>query len=209
MGGMEQVHPFLQDLASSSPVPGGGSVAALSAAMGAALLVMVCNLTVGRKRFADVHDRAERLRREADGLLRRATDLAGEDTEAYSRVAEAMALPRDTEAEKTARREHMQNALKGAAVPPLETMRVASEVARLAADLVSFGNPSAITDVGTAALVAAAAYGGARLNVLINLGAVRDDAWTADLREEMSRIPDPEAWNADVQSKVQSAVEGG
>jgi formiminotetrahydrofolate cyclodeaminase len=174
--------------------------------MGAALLVMVCDLTLGRKRFADVQDRAEKLRSEADALLRRATDLADEDAEAYGRVADAMAMPRETDAEKAARRDRLQEALKGAALPPLETMRVAAEVARLSSDLVSFGNPSAITDVGTASLVAAAAYGAARLNVLINLGAVQDGDWVSGLQDEMRAIPDPYGWNEDVQSRVQTAV---
>jgi formiminotetrahydrofolate cyclodeaminase len=206
---MEQVRPFLDDLASSSPVPGGGSVAALSAAMGAALLVMVCNLTIGRKRFADVQDRAEGLRADAQELLRRAAELADEDARAYSRVAQAMALPRQTDNEKILRRERIQEALKGAALPPLETMHVASDVARLSADLVSFGNPSAITDVGTAALVASASHGAARLNVLVNLGAVEDTSWAADLRARLEQVPDPNRWNTDVQRQVQSAMERG
>ncbi len=209
MGGMEQVRPFLDELASSSPVPGGGSVAAVSAAMGAALLVMVCNLTVGRKRFSEVQDRAETLRDEAERLLARATELADEDAEAYARVAEAMTLPRSSDAEKGVRRERLQVALKGAAVPPLETMRVASEVARLSADLVTFGNPSAITDVGTASLLASAAYNAARLNVLINLDAIQDGAWSTRLRDNLGDIPDPERWNSQVQSGVQGAVGRG
>lgn len=206
---MEQVGPFLEELASSSPVPGGGSVAALSAAMGAALLVMVCDLTMGRKRFAEVQDRVRDLRAEAQNMLRRATELADEDAEAYGRVAQAMALPRETDAEKTSRRERIQDALKGAALPPLETMRVASGVARLSADLVSVGNPSAITDVGTAALVSVAAYDAARLNVLIDLASVQDGAWAAELRAALGEVPEPDRWNIEVQRQVQSALEHG
>jgi formiminotetrahydrofolate cyclodeaminase len=88
-------------------------------------------------------------------------------------------------------------------------MRVASEVARLSADLVSFGNPSAITDVGTAALVASAAHGAARLNVLVNLNSVQDSSWASGLRTTLDQVPEPDRWNTDVQRQVQSAMERG
>lgn len=204
---MEQLDPFLKNLASSSPVPGGGSVAALSAAMGAALLVMVCNLTIGKKRYADVEEQAETARSAASVLLRRARELAEEDSRAYARVAEAMALPRATDTEADLRRERIQEALKGAAVPPLETMRVSSDVARLALDLVSFGNRSAVTDVGTASLVAIAAFESAKYNVLINVTSVRDDSWRSAIWTAIEEVPEPGEWNARVQAVIREQLE--
>lgn len=204
---MEQLDPFLKNLASSSPVPGGGSVAALSAAMGAALLVMVCNLTIGKKRYADVEEKAETARSAASVLLGRARELAEEDSRAYARVAEAMALPRATDTEADLRRERIQEALKGAAVPPLETMRVSSDVARLALDLVSFGNRSAVTDVGTASLVAIAAFESAKYNVLINVTSVHDDSWRSAIWTAIEEVPEPGEWNARVQAVIREQLE--
>jgi formiminotetrahydrofolate cyclodeaminase len=204
---VEQLDPFLKNLASSSPVPGGGSVAALSAAMGAALLVMVCNLTIGKKRYADVEEKAETARSAASVLLGRARELAEEDSRAYARVAEAMALPRATDTEADLRRERIQEALKGAAVPPLETMRVSSDVARLALDLVSFGNRSAVTDVGTASLVAIAAFESAKYNVLINVTSVHDDSWRSAIWTAIEEVPEPGEWNARVQAVIREQLE--
>jgi formiminotetrahydrofolate cyclodeaminase len=204
---VEQLDPFLKNLASSSPVPGGGSVAALSAAMGAALLVMVCNLTIGKKRYADVEEKAETARSAASVLLGRARELAEEDSRAYARVAEALALTRATDTEADLRRERIQEALKGAAVPPLETMRVSSDVARLALDLVSFGNRSAVTDVGTASLVAIAAFESAKYNVLINVTSVHDDSWRSAIWTAIEEVPEPGEWNARVQAVIREQLE--
>lgn len=203
---MHDLQPFLADLASSAPVPGGGSVAALDAATGSALLVMVCSLTLGRKRFEDVEDRVQEIRARADVLGNRARELVDEDATAYSRVAEAMSLPRETDDDRQERASKIQLALKGAAVPPLETMRVAAEVANLAEALVKIGNPSAITDVGTAALQARAAFHAARLNVLINLSAVKDASWVDATKQEAESIPDPAAVCAHVLADVVSVL---
>jgi methenyltetrahydrofolate cyclohydrolase len=204
---MEHMSPYLDELASSAPVPGGGSAAAVAAAMGAALLAMVCNLTLGKKRYADVQERTARARDEALALLTRARELAGEDAEAYARVSAALALPRETEDEQVERRSAVQDALKGAAFPPLETMRVASEIARQAAELVQFGNRSAITDVGSASLLADSAYRAARLNVDVNLQAIRDNDWKGDFQHRITEFRDPGDWNAAVQAEVTRVLE--
>ena len=161
---------YVHALSSGDPVPGGGAVAAVEAAMGAALLAMVANLTLGRKKFAEVHGAAQEILQEAELIRDRALSLATDDERAYRSVASALALPRDTDEEKTARRERVQQALKGAAQPPLQVMRTANQVVALAARLVEIGNPSAVSDVGVAVLSAQAAHAAARLNVEINEG---------------------------------------
>jgi formiminotetrahydrofolate cyclodeaminase len=206
---MEQVAPFLEELASAAPVPGGGSAAAVAAGMGAALLAMVSNLTLGRKRYADVQERAEGARDEALRLMMRACELAEDDARAYAGVSAALAMPRASDSEKAERRSRIQQALKDAAGPPLETMQVASEIARQSAQLVTFGNRSAITDVGTAALLAHSAFKAARLNVVVNLNSVDDEAWVADLRRRLEAIPDPGPWNEAVQSDIARVLETG
>lgn len=204
---MEQMGPFLDDLASAAPVPGGGSAAAISAAMAAALLAMVCNLTLGKKRYADVQERAASARDKALRLLTRARELADEDAQAYGQVSAAMALPRKTESEQDERAAAVQSALKRAALPPLETMRVASEIAAECADVVQFGNRSAITDVGSAALFADSAFRAARLNVDVNLKSVRDENWRREISQHIAEISDPSEHNRAVQAEVRRVLE--
>ena len=205
---MPDLDTFFDELSSSAPVPGGGSVAALSTAMGAALLVMVANLTLGRKRFESVQTQVEALRRRAEEQRDRARRLAIEDEGAYRRVSEAMSLPRESEQQKADRRARIQEALKAAADPPLATMRVASEVLGTALELVAIGNPSAISDVGSAALMAEAGYRAAKLNVEINLAAVTDEEWAAGIRQALSSLKEPRERNDAVQRVVLEGIRG-
>jgi formiminotetrahydrofolate cyclodeaminase len=198
---------FLDDLSSSSPVPGGGSVAALSAAMGASLLCMVCNLTLGRARYASVEEQVAGIRDRVAALRDEAEALASSDEQAYGRVATAMALPRATEDDKTRRREEIQTALKGAARPPLEVMKVARQVALLADQLVEIGNRNAVSDVAVAALMASASYGAAELNVAINLAAIRDQGWVGEFRRECAAVPDPSVLTERVQGRAEEIIE--
>ncbi|HZS94047.1 MAG TPA: cyclodeaminase/cyclohydrolase family protein [Chloroflexota bacterium] len=179
---------FLDDLSSDAPVPGGGSVAALSAALGAALVSMVGGLTVGRKRYADVEKEAGELQATARELMRRSSRLIDEDASAFRRVSEAMSLPRDTDEAKSERTAQIQTALKGATEPPLETMRVARDVMLLAQRIAAIGNKSAISDAASAALMAAAAFEAARLNVEINLASVHDAPWVGAKRTELEGL---------------------
>lgn len=205
---MPEIDTFLHDLSSAQPAPGGGSVAALSAAMGAALLAMVCNLTIGRRRYAQVQEHVSELLSEAEALCGRARQLADEDEAAYGRVAEATRLPRSTEEEQAERYERVQVALKVAVGPPLEIMRVASHVADMASQLVGIGNSNAVSDVAVAALMADAAYRSAAFNVAINLAAINDPGWVESLRNTLAEIPDPAAAARDVERRATIVIEG-
>lgn len=205
---MPELGQFLRELASGSPVPGGGSAAAVQAAMAAALVSMVTNLTVGRKRFASVQDEIVAMQSRAAQIQERAQDLVRIDTEAYQRVADVFSLPRETEEEKTIRRQRMQVALQGAVEPPLETMRIASEIAQLCVRLAAIGNPSAISDVGTAALAARSAYHAGRLNVEINLHAINDAIWVDTVRRRMGEIDNPDEAECAVLQRVMETVGG-
>lgn len=176
--------------------------------MAAALLAMVANLTLGRKRYQAVQDQAERVLAEAETLRRRAQELVSEDVEAYGKVAAALSLPRESEQQKSDRQRSLQQALMAAVAPPLDTMRVASRVALLAKDLVSFGNRSAISDVGVAILSARSGYRAAKLNVEINLGSIRDPSWVAETRASMSRVPDPEIVEPQVMQQIEAVIHG-
>ncbi|GAC1473100.1 MAG: cyclodeaminase/cyclohydrolase family protein [Chloroflexota bacterium] len=205
---VQDVHEFLEQLASGEPVPGGGSVAALQAALAASLLAMVCNLTINRKKYAEVWDEALQIRERADILRAQSERLVTEDAEAYGAVASAMGLPRASDEEKTERRLRMQQALKLAVEPPLATMQVATEVLALARRLVRIGNRAAVSDVGVAALTARAAYHAARLNVEINLSAVQDENWRVAMRSNLAVHRAPEDAEREVLAATEASIIG-
>jgi formiminotetrahydrofolate cyclodeaminase len=169
------VQAFLERLGSSDPVPGGGSAAALAAAMGAALVAMVAELTIGRPAYAEHEATLRHLR--FDALDRRAElmSLAHEDATAYDAVVRARHLPKDTEAERETRTGALQEAMREAARIPLRAAVVASEVLDLAARIAPIGNRNAASDAGVAAQLGAAGLRGALLNVRINLPYLADD----------------------------------
>jgi len=163
------VHALLERLGSSDPVPGGGSAAALSAAMGAALVAMVAELTIGRPDSSEVVATIAELR--AGALDRRATllELAEDDATAYDAVVRARRMPKGSEPERAARATALSSAMVAAAEVPLRTAVVAAEVIDLAQRIAPIGNRNAVSDAGVAALLAAAGLRGALLNVRINL----------------------------------------
>lgn len=199
---------FLDRLSSADPVPGGGSVAALQVAMSAALLMMVCRLTIGKKRYQTVQVRVEELSEHALKARDRAVELADDDAKAYGAVADVLSLPRNTDAEREYRRVLMQQALQGAVDPPLATMRVAADVIDIARELVSIGNSSAVSDVGSAALAARAGYWAARLNVDINLAAIDDAEWAAGIRESLMNIPVPDEAEQEITEATRAVIRG-
>jgi len=163
------IHDFLERLGSSDPVPGGGSAAALAAAMGAALVAMVAELTIGRPAHAEHEETVRKLR--FDAVERRAEllDLAQQDADAYDLVVRARHMPKESEAERQARTQALGTAMVAAARAPLRAAVVASEVLDLAGRIAPIGNRNAVSDAGVAALLAAAGLRGAVLNVRINL----------------------------------------
>ena len=189
VGVVSDLEGFMEQLSSPSPVPGGGSVAAIECALAAALLAMVSNLTMGRKRYADAQTRISEILPEVVALRNRASELADEDAEAYGRVSRVMEMPRGTDEEKAARRARLQDALKDAIHPPLQTMQLAGRVIELSAELAKIGNPSAISDVGSAAAAARAGFDGALLNVEINLAAIDDGEWVDGIRATLLALP--------------------
>lgn len=200
-GPLEACAPFLDALASDTPAPGGGSAAALAGAQAAALVAMVCGLTVGREKHRDVDAELRAVRATA---LARKDDLheaIRRDASAYERYMAAMRLPKATPEEKAARKEAMGRAAVVAAEEPLRTMELALEVLRLAAIVARKGNPNAASDGAVGALLARASLRGAHLNVRINLPTLPDDA----TRERISRRADELA--ADAAAIERDAIE--
>jgi formiminotetrahydrofolate cyclodeaminase len=180
----ETIGGWLEELASSAPAPGGGAAGALEVAMGAALVEMVCNLTIGKPAYAEheatmteARDRAAVIRREAIGL-------AAEDADAFDAVIAAYRLPKETDAEKEARSARIQEALAKAADVPRRTATAASEVIGLAEQIVPGANPNVVSD----AAAAAAAARGALVSSLLNIDANRTSITDPDLRDELDDV---------------------
>jgi formiminotetrahydrofolate cyclodeaminase len=167
---------FLRKLGSSDPTPGGGAAAAVVGALGAALVEMTANLTIGRPRLADVQDQAQRIEQRASELRSRLEQLGDADAEAFDRVTTAYRMPRADDAQKAARSQAIQAALRVAADVPLETARISAEVVQLAEEAAPVLNAAVISDVLVGALMAQAALNSAALNVEINLGSMTDPA---------------------------------
>jgi methenyltetrahydrofolate cyclohydrolase len=184
----EPLQTYLDDAASGKPAPGGGSVSACAGALGAALVSMVCNLTLGKEKFADVEPEVRRLVGRADVARARLEQLLQDDTVAYNGVIDAYRLPKETEEQQAARTAAVQAGLIVAANVPLEICRVAVEVCRLARTAAELGNPAAVTDAGIGALLGEAAVVGAALNVKINLGSIKDEAYVRAAAAETAAI---------------------
>lgn len=182
------IKEFLTALSSKSPVPGGGSASALSGALAASLLAMVCNLTIGKERFIAVEEQAEAVRLETEKLRERFSDLIEEDAAAFNAVIAAYKLKKATEAEKQARTIAVQKALRHAADVPLETARLALNVLELGQSLLEIGNPLALSDVGVSALLAESAVQGALLNVDINAKLMKDKQYAGKLTKEANAL---------------------
>jgi glutamate formiminotransferase/formiminotetrahydrofolate cyclodeaminase len=180
----ESVSDFIGAVASSKPVPGGGSVAAHAGALGAALAQMVAGLTIGRKKYAGVETKMVEISRMAAELSARLGQLVQRDAEAYSVVSAAYKLPQTTDDEKSARAAAIESALVGASRTPLETAQLCADVAALAADCAQNGNTNAVSDAGVSALLAEAAAKGAAYNVRINAVSMTDKSVAAQLVSE-------------------------
>jgi len=181
----EPLQVYLDDAASKKPAPGGGSVSAAAGALGAALVSMVCNLTQGREKFADVETEIVALVEKSDAARVKLEKLLQDDTTAYNGVIDAYKMPKETDAEKAARKAAVQAGLVIAADVPLEICRVAVEVCRLSKTAAELGNPQAITDAGIGAILGEAAVVGAALNVRINL---EDCDYTIAAAAEIDKI---------------------
>lgn len=168
------VSEFLQELASHSPAPGGGSVAALAGALGTGLIAMVCRLTLGKKKYEDVQAEMEKTLKQAERIREIFTALIDRDTEAFNKLMEAYGLPKETDEQKALRDVAIQSTTKEAALIPLEVMHHCVDALATAKVVAQKGNTNAISDAGTSALMLGSALESAALNVRINLSAIKD-----------------------------------
>ena len=182
------VEGFINETASSSPAPGGGSIASLNAASSAALITMVANLTLGKEKYAAVEGDMKEVAAKAGALKDDFLALIDEDSNAFNKIMAAFKLPKDTDEAKKARSAAIQEATKGAALVPFKVGQKANELFALAEEVITKGNQNAITDGAVAAMNARAAVRGAFLNVKINLGSIKDGLFVEDLQKKMVEI---------------------
>lgn len=182
------VEGFINETASSSPAPGGGSIAALNAASSAALITMVANLTLGKEKYAAVEGDMKEVAAKAGALKDDFLALIDEDSNAFNKIMAAFKLPKNTDEAKKARSAAIQDATKGAALVPFKVGQKANELFALAEEVITKGNQNAITDGAVAAMNARAAVRGAFLNVKINLGSIKDGLFVEDLQKKMAEI---------------------
>ena len=197
------VNLFLEELASSKPAPGGGSAAGLLGANGAALVSMVCNLTIGKKKYAAVEPQIKEINEKAVALRLRCLELIEKDIAAYTGVSAVYKMPKETEAEQAARHEAMQKALKVATMPPMHIVEACADILKLCMPVAEMGNVGAVSDAGVAALAAEAGMRAGALNVLINLGMIEDQEFVARERAHLDALM---AGMSDLKEKVLAYV---
>jgi formiminotetrahydrofolate cyclodeaminase len=184
----KSISQFLDELASNSPAPGGGSVAALAGAAGAALASMVCNLTIGKKKYLDVQDEMKTVLEGTELLRTELTQLIDKDTEAFNSVMTAFGMPKGTEQEQTARSAALQEATRAATLVPLSVMHACEKALLHARTVAQKGNKNSASDAGVAALMLQAGCAGAALNVRINLGGLTDAEFVQHISQQSAEI---------------------
>ena len=187
------VRDFQTALASSSPTPGGGTAAAIALGQASALTVMVCDLTIGKEKWQDGWKIAEEAMLLSVKIMRRAGELADEDSDAFDEVMASFKLPKGNDEEVSIRKTAIRNATLKATEKPFETAELALDLLKILPELASKGNSNAVSDVGVAGVLASAACKGALFNVDINLGSLPEDfaseiRLNAPLIQEESRL---------------------
>lgn len=182
------VERFVREVASNSPAPGGGSVAAQSGAQAAGLLSMYCNLSQNRKKLGDAVEILQEIGEEARFLMSKMLEAIDEDTVAFNQVMEAYRMPKESDHEKAKRKEAISEAGKYAADVPMHTARGSLRVLSLVNEVAGKGNPSAVTDLGVANLQALAALVGACYNIKINLDMISDREVAKNMESEVTDL---------------------
>jgi methenyltetrahydrofolate cyclohydrolase len=173
----QPIEQFLEGLASKSATPGGGSAAALMGAQGAALVSMVCQLTIGKPKFADVETEMKNVLDKSETLRGQLTGLIKADIDVFDKLMSKYALPKETDAEKALRSTAIQEILKEATDVPLQCVRACEEVIQLSKVAAEKGNPGVVTDAGAAVMAAYGALKSSALNVYINASNLKDKTY--------------------------------
>ena len=182
------IEEFLQQAASSAPTPGGGSVGAYVGALGASMVCMVANLTIGKEKYKEFELEVLAVLAEGENSLSILKGCMAEDMDVFTQFMTAYKLPKDTEEEKLARADKIQEVLVSATEAPMKTARESLRVMQLAAKMAPIGNKTAISDIGVAAYLADSAIKSALLSVDINLPQIKDEVYTGKISAEKNQI---------------------
>lgn len=198
-----KIKEFLAATSSDAPVPGGGSVAALSAAIASSLAEMVANLTIGKKGYDEVQDEMKAISEKMSAYTPKFVDFIDKDAASFDEAMKAFKLPKETDEEKKARSEAIQSGMKLAANVPLETAQSAMEILGMIEAVVERGNSNAVTDGAVAAMMTRTAVLSALYNVKINLGSIKDAEYVEKTAAEVARI---EKEVAEIEARILSKV---
>lgn len=184
----QSIQTFLDALASKTSTPGGGGAAALIGAQAAALVSMVCNLTIGKPKYAEVEAEMQAVLQQAEALRAQLTGMMQADVDVFNSVMAAYGLPKETDDEKAARSTQIQEALKAATDVPLECARACAETLKLSRIAADKGNTNVISDAGVAVMAGYAALKSAALNVYINTSSLKDREFVAQRLAALEKI---------------------
>lgn len=179
---------FVATTASNEPVPGGGSIAALSGALAAALAEMVANLTIGKKKYVEVDSEMRGIVEALEVKRQELIELIDKDASSFDGVMKAFKLPKETDEEKAARTKAIQDETKYAASVPLQTAKIAYSIMEYSQVVVEKGNTNAVTDGAVSAMMARTAVLSALMNVKINLGSIKDETFVAEMTKEVNEL---------------------
>jgi methenyltetrahydrofolate cyclohydrolase len=186
---LDELKPYLEDLASASPTPGGGAAAAVTIAQGLALLSMVCNLTIGKKKFSTVEEQTKDLLELLTTMRAEALSLAEKDMRAFTVVMNAYRMPAETDEQKSTKKATLASATRHAAEPPFRLMTLSVRALPLADQLEKIGNPNVLSDVFVGRHLLKAGYKSSKENVEVNLNNLSpDDAFTSEMRIKMDDL---------------------
>lgn len=198
---------FIDALAAGQPTPGGGGAAALTGSQAAALVSMVINFTIGKKKYAEVEAEMQGYLARTEALRRELLAAVDADAAAFDAVAATYALPKESDAEKAARTAAMQAALKQAAATPFEVAQQCLELMKLAAPVGAKGNANVVSDAATALYLAFAALKSAIVNVNVNLKFIKDEAFVSAWRVKVDALlAEADAAYADARSAIEGAL---
>lgn len=181
---------FVDVLASKSPTPGGGGAAALGSALGLALSNMVGNLTIGKKKYAEVQTEVTELIEKGNVLIKKLESLVDKDAEVFEPLSKAYGMPKEAEEEKERRNKTLQQCSKDACLVPLEIMRATYQGIKIHARMAEIGTMIAISDVACGVAFMKAGLVAASMNVIINLNSISDREFVDNARNEMNTLLD-------------------
>jgi len=184
------IQTFLDELASKASTPGGGGGAAVNGAIGAALISMVANFTIGKKGYEDVHDEFTNILNKSEALRAKLTDAIKDDVDVFNRVMAAYGMAKETDEEKRLRTDGIQAALKEATDVPLTCAKLCRQVIDLSESAAEKGNTNVISDAGVALLAGYAGLRSAALNVYINIGGIKDKEFADDRKQQLEALLD-------------------